>query len=241
MAKLITGSGTSEHKVVTAQEWRKARLEFLQKEKEFTKLRDELSWQRRNLPWEKVEKTYVFDGPQGKESLSDLFAGKSQLVVYHFMFAPEATQGCVACSFMADNFNEIVIHLKQRDVTMLAISLAPLEKLEAFKKRMGWSFKWVSSGQNDFNYDFHVSFHPEELANGTAQYNYDKVETKNPNREGVSVFYKDEHGDIYHTYSSYSRGLDMLMTAYHYLDLVPKGRDEQPDMHWLKFHDKYSE
>jgi predicted dithiol-disulfide oxidoreductase (DUF899 family) len=239
MAKLKTSAGLTDRKVVSHEEWLAARKAFLIKEKEFTKLRDQLSQQRRDLPWEKVDKNYVFDGPNGKESLADLFAGKSQLIVYHFMFAPEASQGCSSCSFWADNFNDIIIHLKQRDVTMLAISLAPLEKLEAFKQRMGWSFKWVSSGNTDFNYDYHVSFRPEDLANGTAEYNYTQSPGKHPNREGVSVFYKDDNGDIYHTYSAYARGIDLVNTAYNYLDLVPKGRDEQSNLNWVRFHDKY--
>jgi predicted dithiol-disulfide oxidoreductase (DUF899 family) len=241
VAKLKTSAGESEHRVVSHDEWLAARKAFLIKEKEFTRLRDQLSQQRRDLPWEKVDKNYLFDAPNGKESLADLFAGKSQLIVYHFMFAPEATQGCSSCSFWADNFNDIIIHLKQRDVTMLAISLAPVEKLEAFKKRMGWSFKWVSSGQTDFNYDYHASFRPEDIANGTAEYNYTQSPGNHPNREGVSVFYKDDNGDIYHTYSAYARGIDLVNTAYNYLDLVPKGRDEQSNLNWVRFHDKYPE
>ena len=239
MAKLTTSSGTSEHRVVSHEEWTVARRAFLIKEKEFTKLRDELSRQRRELPWERVEKHYIFDGPKGRETLADLFAEKSQLVVYHFMFAPDATQGCSACSFWADNFNNIIVHLRQRDVTMLAVSLAPLDKIEAFKQRMGWNFKWVSSGNTDFNYDYQASFRTEDIQNGTANYNYVKKADNNPNREGVSVFYKDEHGEIYHTYSSYARGIDLLNGAYNYLDLVPKGRDEAGHPNWVRFHDKY--
>ncbi|HSP07907.1 MAG TPA: thioredoxin family protein, partial [Acidobacteriota bacterium] len=227
MAKLITGTGAKEHAVVPHSDWIAARKELLLKEKEFTRSRDALSRQRRDLPWEKVEKQYVFDGPNGKETLADLFGRKSQLIVYHFMFAPDWDQGCPHCSFWADNFNDILVHLKQRDVAMVAISRAPLEKLEAFKKHMGWSFPWLSSLRNDFNYDYHVSFTPEDLKSGEAFYNYTKGQKAATDREGVSVFYKDESGAVYHTYSSYARGIDVLNTAYNYLDLAPKGRDEE--------------
>ena len=229
-----------QHRVVSHEEWLKARTAFLAKEKEFTRLRDDLSRQRRELPWEPVEKNYVFEGPNGKQSLSDLFASRRQLVVYHFMFNPEASEGCPHCSFWADNFNDNVIHLKQRDVTLVAISRAPIAKIEAFKQRMGWSFKWLSSGQNDFNYDYMVSFRPEAIESGTIFYNYSKLDMKMADREGVSVFYKDANGAIFHTYSTYARGIDILNTAYNYLDLVPKGRDEPGfPQSWVRHHDKY--
>ena len=236
------GSTVQQHSVVSHEEWLKKRTAFLAKEKEFTRLRDELSQQRRELPWERVEKNYVFDGPQGKQSLADLFENRSQLVVYHFMFNPESDQGCKHCSFWADNFNDVIIHLNHRDVTFVTISRAPLAKIEAFKKRMGWNFKWVSSGQNDFNYDYQASFRPEAIESGNVFYNYAKQDMKMTDREGVSVFYKDATGAIYHTYSAYARGIDMLNTAYHYLDLVPKGRDE-PDFpqSWVQYHDKYKD
>src|SRR5215471_1190992 len=211
------------HTVVSHDEWLSARTSFLKKEKEFSRLRDELSKNRRELPWEKVEKQYIFDGPKGHETLADLFEKRSQLVVYHFMFAPEWDAGCPHCSFWADNFNPIILHLNHRDATMVAISRAPQEKIEAFKKRMGWSFKWVSSGNNSFNYDFYVSFTSESLKQGTAYYNYRKAEFDHQDREGVSVFYKDDSGSIFHTYSAYARGIDLLNTAYNYLDLLPKG------------------
>ena len=231
----------SDHPIVSREEWVKARKELLKKEKEFTRLRDRLSQQRRDLPWAKVEKEYIFDSPKGKETLADLFEERSQLVVYHFMFAPDWDEGCPHCSFWADNFNGIGVHLNHRDVTMVAISRAPLAKLEAFKKRMGWSFKWVSSGNSDFNYDYHVSFTSEDLKK-EVYYNYDRFKTDMSDREGASVFYRDEHGNVFHTYSSYSRGIDMLNTAYHYLDLVPKGRDEAElefTQAWVRRHDEY--
>jgi predicted dithiol-disulfide oxidoreductase (DUF899 family) len=244
MTRSRTSEGVHEHKVVSHDTWIDARKELLAKEKEFTRLRDQLSQQRRDLPWERVEKQYLFDGPKGKETLTDLFAGKSQLVVYHFMFGSDWQEGCPHCSFWADNFDGIVVHLEHRDVRMLAISRAPLEKLEAFKKRMGWSFKWVSSLQNDFNYDYHVSFTPEDVQKGTAFYNYSKGHRDATEREGVSVFYKDEGGAVFHTYSCYARGIDMMNTAYQYLDLVPKGRDENSlefTQAWVRYHDRYKD
>jgi predicted dithiol-disulfide oxidoreductase (DUF899 family) len=230
------------HKVVSQDEWVRARKEFLAKEKEFTRLRDQLSQQRRELPWVKVDKEYSFDGPQGKETLSELFNGRSQLLVYHFMFHPSWNEGCKSCSFWADNFNGAITHLKQRDVTMLAISRAPLAQLEAFKKRMGWTFKWVSSFGNEFNRDYHVSFTPEEMERGDTYYNYESRKFPQEEAPGVSVFYKDTKGNIFHTYSCYARGLDMLNGAYHHLDLVPKGRDEAGLSYpqaWVQHHDKY--
>ncbi len=201
-----------------------------------------MSQQRRDLPWERVDREYVFDGPNGKETLSDLFAGRSQLIVYHFMFGPDWEVGCPHCSFWADNFDEIVVHLNQRDVTMLAVSRAPYSKLAAYKKRMGWHFKWVSSSGTDFNFDYHVSFTPEEVAKKAAFYNYTVQEPLDSEREGVSVFYKDQRGSVFHTYSTYARGIDMVNAAYHYLDLVPKGRDEaghEFTQFWVRRHDEY--
>jgi len=237
-----TKKGVGKHRVVSHKAWIEARRKFLAKEKKFTGLRDELARQRRALPWEKVEKQYVFDGPKGGETLAELFDGRSQLVVYHFMFAPDWNEGCKHCSFWADNFNGLGIHLNHRDVSFIAISRAPLAKLDAFKKRMGWSFKWVSSGRNDFNYDYQASFTPQEVESGAAFFNYSKSDVGVTDREGVSVFYKDEGGAVFHTYSSYARGIDILNTAYHYLDLVPKGRDEDAlefTQSWVRFHDRY--
>jgi len=242
VAQSHTRKRVEKHRVVSHKAWIEARRKFLAKEKKFTRLRDELARQRRALPWEKVDKQYVFDGPQGRETLAELFDGRSQLVVYHFMFAPDWSEGCKHCSFWADNFNGLGIHLNHRDVSFVAISRAPLEKLEAFKKRMGWSFKWVSSGQNDFNYDYQASFTPQEVESGAAFFNYSKSDVGVTDREGVSVFYRDPSGAVFHTYSSYARGIDMLNTAYHYLDLVPKGRDEDGlefTQAWVRYHDRY--
>lgn len=241
MAKLISQSGTKEHKVVSPKSWIAARKALLVKEKKFTLLRDQLSKQRRALPWVKVENEYIFDGPQGKETLADLFISKSQLVVYHFMFAPEVETGCPHCSFWADHYDGIVAHLNQRDVSFVVISRAPLAKLDAFKNRMGWKFKWVSSAQTAFNYDFQASFSEEDIKNATSYYNYAKVKMDARDREGISVFYKDGDGDIYHTYSTYARGIDMVNSTYQFLDLVPKGRDEDPKdpQDWVRYHDRY--
>jgi len=230
----------TRHKVVSRKQWLAARMALLAKEKKFTKLRDRLSYQRRQLPWVKVDKNYVFDGPNGKETLSDLFESRSQLIVYHFMFAPDWDAGCKHCSFWADNFDPIIIHLNHRDVTIVAISRAPYEKLTAYKKRMGWNFKWVSSGNTDFNFDYHVSFTPEEEAKKKAFFNYKIQDPGSSDREGASVFYKDPKGNVFHTYSTYARGIDMVNTAYHYLDLVPKGRDEgNQGPSWLRRRDEY--
>lgn len=244
MAKLNTTTGIKEHGFVSHENWLAARKELLAKEKEFTRLRDELSLRRRELPWEKVEKTYEFQGPKGKVTLADLFGDKSQLIVYHFMFSPDSEAGCPHCSFWADNFNDVIIHIKQRDASMVAVSRAPQEKIEGFKKRMGWSFHWVSSFHSDFNYDFGVSFTPEDIKSGKAVYNYTGPQGAAADREGVSVFYKDENGAIYHTYSSYARGIDILNTAYNYIDLLPKGRDEEGlkfSQEWVRHHDKYKD
>jgi predicted dithiol-disulfide oxidoreductase (DUF899 family) len=232
------------HKVVSREEWLVARKDHLAKEKAFTRLRDQLSQQRRDLPWVKVEKTYCFHGPEGQETLSDLFAGRSQLLVYHFMFGPDWTEGCPSCSYWADNFNGIIVHLQQRDVTMVAISRAPLEQLEAYKQRMGWTFKWVSSCNTDFNYDYHVSFTPEEQATGEMYYNYQMCTFPSSEGPGISAFYRDDTSTVYHTYSCYARGLDMVNGAYHLLDLIPKGRDEASlpySMAWLRRHDSYDD
>jgi len=205
----------------------------------------DFGWQHRELPWVKVEKNYVFEGPSGKTTLAELFEGRSQLIIYHFMFGPDWEAGRPHCSFWVDNFDPIIVHLKQRDVTMIAVSRAPLQKLTEFKKRMGWTFKWVSSFDSDFNFDFHVSFTPEQLARKEVFYNFKiRDDVGSSEREGVSVFYKDPTGRVFHTYSTYERGIDMLNTVYHYLDLVPKGRDEAGldfTQAWVRYHDKYDE
>jgi predicted dithiol-disulfide oxidoreductase (DUF899 family) len=232
----------ASHRIVSRDEWIEARKQHLAKEKEFTRLRDQLSAQRRDLPWVRVDKGYVFEGPNGKESLSGLFAGKSQLVIQHFMFGPDWEEGCQSCSFWADNYNGIVVHLTQRDVAFVAVSQAPSSRIEAFRKRMGWSFKWVSSFGTDFNQDYHVSFTPDELAKGEVYYNFAQRKTSMTELAGTSVFFRDESGTVFHTYSCYERGLDMMNAAYHYLDLVPKGRDETGlpyTQAWVRHHDKY--
>jgi len=235
--------------VVSHAEWLAAREEFLGKEKGFTRLRDELSRQRRTLPWEKIEKTYQFDSAQGKVTLGDLFDGRSQLVVYHFMFGPGWQEGCPSCSYLADHFDGPAIHLANRDTTLVVVSRAPIAEIEAFKKRMGWKFRWVSSFASDFNFDYHVSFTPEdrtheEKAGGKVYYNYAMDQFPSDEAPGVSVFAKDAAGEVFHTYSSYARGLDILVGAYNFLDLVPKGRDEDGlafSMSWVRHHDRYTE
>ena len=229
---------------VTKEEWLVARKAHLAKEKEFTRLRDELSKQRRELPWVKVDEEYMFEGLNGNESLADLFAGRSQLLVYHFMFGPDWEEGCPSCSFWADNYDGIIQHLNHRDVTLVTISRAPLDQLQAYRKRMGWRFKWVSSLDNEFNRDYYVSFTEEDLEKGSTYYNYSMRKGGGAEAPGISVFYKDENGNVFHTYSTYARGLDMLNGAYHLLDLVPKGRDEAElsfPMDWVRRHDVYQD
>jgi len=230
------------HKIVSRDDWLSARMEHLAKEKELTRQRDRLSQDRRELPWVKVDKEYLFDGPKGKETLAELFEGRSQLIIYHFMYGPDWAEGCPSCSFWADNFNDSVVHLNHRDITLIAVSRAGLDTLEAYKKRMGWSFKWVSSFENDFNRDYHVSFTSDEMKNGEMNYNFRITQFPSEEAPGISVFYRDEEGNVFHTYSCYARGLDMLNVAYHYMDLVPKGRDESNlpySMAWLRRHDSY--
>jgi predicted dithiol-disulfide oxidoreductase (DUF899 family) len=231
---------TDNHAIVSETEWLAARRAFLAKEKEFTRHRDELNAARRALPWLEVKKKYVFEGPSGAASLADLFDGKSQLVVYHFMFDPSWEAGCRMCSFWADNFDPVVVHLAHRDVTMVAVSAAPYAKLAAYEKRMGWHFRWYSSEKSDFNSDFHVAFTKDEVAAKKADYNFKDQDPFEVQREGVSVLYRDASGAIFRTYSTYARGIDLLNTAYNYLDLVPKGRDEgDRGPFWVKRHDEY--
>jgi predicted dithiol-disulfide oxidoreductase (DUF899 family) len=238
----MTATAT-QPKVVSRNEWLKARLEHLAAEKEFTRKRDELSRQRRELPWELVEKNYVFDGVDGPETLADLFAGRDQLIVYHFMFGPDWEEGCRSCSFLADHFDATQIHLAHRGVTFAVVSQAPLPRLKAFQKRMGWRFPWVSAFANDFQTDYGVHFTKEELA-GEVYYNYGKRRFGVEEAPGISVFSKDDQGHIFHTYSAYARGLDSLVGTYQFLDLVPKGRDEDGlafSMSWVRHHDKYTD
>lgn len=231
------------HHVVNHEEWIAARKRFLAKEKEFTRLRDQLSRERRELPWERVDKPYVFQTTEGEQTLAELFGRHSQLIVYHFMYGPNAEIGCTGCSFWADNFNGIIPHLNQRDVSMVAVSRGPLHKLQEQARRFGWTFKWVSSEGSDFNFDYGVSFPDEALANDQAYYNYGTEKVNGPERPGISAFIKQD-GQVFHTYSTYSRGVDMLNTAYHYLDVAPKGRDEDDlpyPMAWLKHRIAYAE
>ncbi|HEU5327938.1 MAG TPA: thioredoxin family protein [Thermomicrobiales bacterium] len=238
------------HKVVAHDAWVAARKQHLAKEKEFTHLRDQLSRERRALPWERVAKDYTFAGAHGQVSLRDLFAGRSQLVVYHAMFNPDtagpqtpwtADAACFTCSWWMDNFNGITVHLNHRDITLVAVSRAPYPALAAYKQRMGWAFPWYSSAGSDFNFDYHVSLTPEELRAGQAEYNYRREAASMAELPGISVFLNDAD-EIYHTYSTYARGLDMLNVAYHYMDLVPKGRDESiAGIGWLRRHDEYSD
>ena len=231
-----------KHKVVSQQEWLAARKELLAAEKEFTRQRDALSAKRRELPWIKVEKNYTFDGPSGKVPLADLFRDKSQLIIYHFMLGPGWEQGCPSCSFLGDHFDGSLVHLNARDIAFSAVSRATMPEIAAFKKRMGWKFPWVSSNQNDFNHDYHVSFTKEELAQGQVDYNYAKQKFPSEEAPGLSVFTKNAAGEIFHTYSTYGRGLDILLGAYNFMDMAPKGRDEEGLAHgmaWVRHHDRY--
>ncbi len=238
-----TTANQARHDVVSKEEWLKARLELLAAEKEFTRRRDELSRRRRELPWEKVEKNYVFEGSNGPETLADLFAGRSQLIIYHFMLGPDWEEGCKSCSFLADHFDPTRIHLAHRDVTFAVVSQAPLPRIQAFQNRMGWRFHWVSAFANDFQRDYGVHFTKEELA-GEVDYNYGKTRFGAEEAPGLSVFYKDAAGQVFHTYSTYARGLDPVIGTYQFLDLVPKGRDEDGlafTMAWVRHHDKYGD
>ncbi len=234
-----------QHKVVSVDEWLAARRAHLAKEKELTRLRDRVSAEGRALPWLAVTKPYVFDGPDGRETLAELFAGRSQLVVYHFMFAPGWKEGCVGCSFLADHLDGPRLHLAQRDVTLVVVSRAPLVEIEAFKQRMGWRFKWVSSFGSDFNYDHHVSFRPDEVAAGKAFYNYETTSPMGEEAPGTSVFYKNAAGEIFLTYGCFGRGDETLLGTYVLLDMVPKGRDETGPRgnltDWVRHHDRYGE
>jgi predicted dithiol-disulfide oxidoreductase (DUF899 family) len=233
-----------QHAIVSQAEWLAARKALLAKEKEFTRTRDALSAQRRELPWVKVDESYVFDTPDGPRSLADLFGGNSQLLIYHFMLGPDWVQGCPSCSFLADHFDGANIHLAQRDVTLLAVSRAPLAEIEAYKKRMGWRFPWVSSYGTDFNRDFRVSFDQGEVDAEAMNYNYGTVAVNSTELPGLSAFIRNDKGEVFHTYSAYARGLDMLVGAYNFLDLAPKGRDEDAlpwTMAWVRRHDEYED
>jgi predicted dithiol-disulfide oxidoreductase (DUF899 family) len=241
MEPKIEANQMNHPETVSEAEWLVARKDLLAREKEFTRQRDALSAARRQMPMVKIDKEYVFDGPNGKETLADLFDGRSQLIVYHFMFGPGWEVGCKSCSYLADHFDGANGHLPHRDVTFLVVSRALLSEFEPYKRRMGWRFKWVSSHGNDFNFDYHVSFTKDDEAKGKVYYNYGMGEFMSDELPGLSVFYKDENGDIFHTYSTYARGLDILVGTYNFLDLVPKGRDENPEstMDWVRRHDQY--
>ena len=229
----------TKHPVVSRKEWLDARKRHLEHEKEMTRMRDRLAEERRSLPWVKVEKTYVFDTPDGRKTLSDLFDNRSQLIIHHFMFHPDWDAGCKTCSFDADHAEGALVHLENHDVSYVHVSRAPLEKIEAYKKRMGWTARWVSSFGSDFNYDYHVSFTLEELARGKVFYNY-RLQEGIEEVPGLSVFFKDEDGAVYHTYSSYARGNEEVLGAYMYLDITPKGRNETQIMDWIRRHDEYA-
>jgi predicted dithiol-disulfide oxidoreductase (DUF899 family) len=234
-----------QHQIVSREQWLAAREQLLTEEKELTRLRDKVNASRRAMPWVGVEKSYVFDGPNGRETLADLFAGRSQLVVRHFMFGPGWEAGCVGCSFLADHLDGALVHLEHHDVTVVVVSRAPFAEIEAFRQRMGWRFKWVSSHGSDFNYDYHVSFTPEEIASGRAQYNYQLTDRIGEEMPGTSVFHKDADGTIVHTYSAYARGNEAMLGTYSILDLTPNGRNETGPNHnltdWVRLHDRYDD
>jgi predicted dithiol-disulfide oxidoreductase (DUF899 family) len=240
MDTIIANASTANRPIVSKDQWLAERKKLLAREKELTRLGDEIARERRALPWIRIEKDYVFEAPEGRVALADLFDGRRQLLVQHFMFAPGWEQGCKSCSYMADHNDGTTVHLAQRDVTFLAVSRAPLAEIERFRTRMGWQFKWVSSYGTDFNRDFGVTFMPEEIEKGEADYNYGRAA---PGEEmpGVSVFYRDDAGQVFHTYSRYGRGVEVMMHTYNLLDLTPKGRDENGRaMAWVRHHDRYA-
>ncbi|GKX33983.1 MAG: hypothetical protein MnENMB40S_16010 [Rhizobiaceae bacterium MnEN-MB40S] len=228
-----------QHAIVSQSDWLAARKDLLKAEKELTRLRDKVAQDRLALPWARVDKAYIFDTPEGQRSLPELFHGRSQLLVQHFMLGPGWKEGCPSCSFMADHTDGMNLHLAHHDVTMIAVSRAPLEEIEHYRKRMGWNFKWASSFGSDFNYDFRVSFTPEEIASGRIDYNFGELSMAGEEMPGVSVFVKNEAGDVYRTYSTYGRGVEVMMGAYAMLDLTPRGRNEERGMDWVRRHDRY--
>lgn len=234
-------SELARHPVVSRDEWLAARRALLQEEKELTRLNDRLSARRRELPWLKVENEYTFETEAGKRTLAELFGGRSQLIVYHFMFGPGWKEGCDGCSFLSDHFDGANLHLAHHDVTLTAVSRAPLAEFLPFKKRMGWKFPWVSSHGSDFNYDFYATSSPEEMASGKIMYNFEPIDSSEAGEEhhGISVFYRDAEGRIFHTYSCYARGVDILCGTHNFLDLTPKGRNERSTMDWVRLHDQY--
>ena len=241
MNTAIAEANTKNHSVLSADRWVDARKALLAREKELIRLHDQVARERRALPWERVDKNYVFDTAGGRRTLADLFEGRGQLLVQHFMFGPGWEQGCPSCSFMADHTDGMNVHLAQRDITFVAISRAPLAEIVRFRSRMDWQFNWVSSHGSDFNHDFCVSFTPEEHAKGEVYYNYGMTAFTAQEAPGVSVFYKNDAGEIFHTYSTFGRGVEVMMGAYYMMDLTPKGRDETPGqgMEWVRHHDRY--
>lgn len=240
---LRTASSDAGHRVVSREQWVRERIALLAEEKELTRQRDAVAARVRELPWVKVEKPYTFDSPSGPRSLADLFGPRGQLIVYHFMFDPTWSQGCKSCSFIADHYDGIVAHLAHRDISFVTVSKAPVEKIEPFRKRMGWTFPWVSGFRNDFGRDYGVSFTDDELSSPDAVYNFDRKPYPIRELPGLSVFAKDDRGDVHHTYSTFGRGLEDFLTAYRYIDLTPKGRDEggTGGMEWLRHHDRYDD
>lgn len=242
MDQIVTHAPTAAHPVVSREAWLETRREFLKREKEFSRLGDALAAERRALPWVRVEKDYGFDGADGQRSLSDLFEGRSQLFVYHFMYGPGWQEGCKSCSYVADHFDGATVHLAARDVTLVAVSRAPFGEIAPFKRRMGWRFPWFSSSGSDFNYDFGVAFTRDQIEGDDPVYNYGSEVPPIEDLHGASVFFKDASGTIYHTYSTYGRGLDQVMNTYNFLDMTPKGRDEDGlgfTMDWVRHHDQY--
>ena len=242
MTTATARTGTPDHPVVTKDRWTAARQALLAREKELTRLQDEIARERRALPWVRIDKPYGFDTIEGPQTLAQLFDGRRQLVVQHFMFAPGWEQGCKSCSFMADHIDGARVHLANRDVTMVVVSRAPLADIERFRRRMGWQFKWVSSHASDFNHDFGVSFTPEQLAQGEVDYNFTRQPFPVEEAPGISAFLKDDAGQVFHTYSTYGRGVELMMGAYRLLDIAPRGRDEEGlpyTMEWVRHHDCY--
>ncbi len=241
-AEVITEAGLAHHAVVAAEQWLAERKKLLARERELTHLRDQVARERRALPWRRVDKAYVFDTLEGPRRLADLFDGRRQLLVQHFMFGPGWAQGCPSCSFMADHTDGMNVHLAQRDISLVAISRAPLAEIERFRQRMGWQFRWVSSHGSDFNHDFHVSFAPEDMARGEVYYNYALRPFPSEEAPGLSVFCRNDAGEVFHTYSTYERGVEVMMGAYQMMDLTPRGRGERDvphKMEWLRHHDRY--
>lgn len=233
-----------QNKIVSKEEWTQARKQLLAKEKEFSKQRDALTKLRQQLPWRKIDVDYVFEGENGGQKIADLFKEQSQLIIYHFMFAPDWSDGCKICSLLADHYDPLLVHLRARDVSLATVSKAPLEKLIAYKKRMGWSFDWLSSLNNQFNFDFGLSFTQQEMDEGLMNYNYQLGKFPSTECPGISSFYKNADGEVFHTYSAYARGLENFLGIYSFLDIVPKGRDEEGlpySMHWVRQHDRYDD